>query len=162
MELPFAVESSDVADGSLMGDSSALQQSDSSSLVTASSQGSFMDTPLPPYSPQDVVLPPQFAPPHHLQPRQQKQHRQGQLVVTPASPQDGGDPDNDFTYVNVTETDADEDDEVDILLGGVDISLSQDQKQSQHPRGDILTALLSSMQPNESDSLMVRHVDCQT
>jgi hypothetical protein len=154
MELPFAVESAS-ADESFVagggGGNGSLQQSESSSLVTASSQGSFMNTsPLPPNTPHDVVLPAQF----RNNNAQESLHRQGQLVLTPASPTENN-PEADFTYVNVTETDAD-DDEVDILLmEGANISLSLDQYHSQqHSRGDVLTSLLSGMQPSESDAMM--------
>jgi hypothetical protein len=154
MELPFAVESS-MGDGSFVGgvtndNNSALHQSESS-LVTASSQGSFMNTSpllLQHNTPQDVVLPAPF----HTAQQQQQLQQQGQLVVTPAlSPQDH---ETDFTYVNITETDAD-DDEVDILLEGADISLPLDQQYYQQPQGGILAALLSGMQPSETDSILV-------
>ena len=151
MELPFAVESP--AD-------SSLHHSESSSLVTASSQGSFMNSssPLVPNTPQDIILPS----PNHTQQQQQQQqylhpnnnhpnhnhhhHHQGQLVVTPAS-EEFIDPDNDFTYVNITETDADDDD---ILFEGEDLTLQQDQT-----RGDVLAILISGMQHGESDTLLV-------
>ena len=162
MELPFAVESpSGNGAENPVGRNSSLQHSESSSLVTASSQGSFMNSsnnnlniadhcsPLIPNTPQDILLPS----PHHAQSQHQQQ---GQLVVTPASQErnismkDGGygDPENDFTYVNVTEIDADEDD---ILLERAGLSLPQDQA-----RGDILAVLLSGMQQSESGSLLVR------
>jgi hypothetical protein len=162
MELPFAVEASGVVDDGGDPISSSLQHSESSSLVTASSQGSL----LPPNTPHDVVLPSQYAatciPPPPL-----PSHGEGQLVVNPASPpeKDGyggkGDPENDFTYVNISETDADDDDddEMDILIEGVDISFPQDHHQQQYQqqhRGDVLAALLSGMQPSESDAFMVR------
>jgi hypothetical protein len=154
MELPFAVESP--AD-------SSLHHSESSSLVTASSQGSFMNSssPLVPNTPQDIVLPsPNHTQQHQHQQQQQQHHHhsnnnhpnnhhhhhQGQLVVTPAS-EEFIDPDNDFTYVNVTETDADDDD---ILFEGEDLTLQQDQT-----RGDVLAILLSGMQHGESDTLLV-------
>ncbi|KAG7340600.1 hypothetical protein IV203_024143 [Nitzschia inconspicua] len=153
MELPFAVESED---GSFVaGANSSLHQSESSSLVTASSQGSFMNSSLlPPNTPQDVVLPAQFQ--TRQQQDQQQIHRHGQLVVQSASPppQDNNNPEADFTYVNVTETDADED-EVDILMmEGANISLSLDHEIFQQTRGDVLVALLSGMQPKESDAMM--------
>jgi hypothetical protein len=159
MELPFAVELS-VGDGSFLGgvtndNNSALHQSESS-LVTASSQGSFMNTSplgIPHNTPQDVVLSAPFHTAQQQQQLQQQQQGQGQLVVTPAlSPQDH---ETDFTYVNVTETDAD-DDEVDILLEGEDFSLPLDQQYYQQPQGGILAALLSGMQPSETDSILVR------
>jgi hypothetical protein len=152
MELPFAVESPDPG-------SSALQQSDSS-LVTASSQGSYinsgtLDSPLPPNTPQDVILPPRYDNIRDQQSHQQ--HRiSGSSLVTPAQRQqqepkdDGyGEPEIiDFTYVNVCETDADE---VDILLDGGDVVLPQETQ-----RGDVLTVLLSGMQQDENDPLVVR------
>lgn len=168
MELPFAVEASDGVDNN----SASLEQSESSSLVTASSQGSFINTtplPLPPNTPHDVVLPAavQFT----RQQQQQQQHTQGQLVVTPASPPDptnssknNNAPEADFTYVNVSDADgADEDDdEVDILWmddapgNNNDYNVLLDPlQQHQHPRGDVLTALLSGIQPSENDAMMV-------
>ena len=151
MELPFAVESPAAGAGNRVD---ASQHSESGSLVTASSQGSFMDTsndnldiPLVPNAPQDIVLPS----PHRAQSHQQQgQHQQGQLVVIPAPEDQGvaiGDPENDFTYVNVTEIDADEDGP---LLEGDDMLLSQDQK-----RGDVLAVLLGEMQQNNGSSLLV-------
>jgi hypothetical protein len=149
MELPFAVESPSPAD-------SSLHHSESSSLVTASSQGSFMNSssPLVPNTPQDIVLPsPNHTQQHqhhhsnhHSRHQHQHHHHEGQLVVTPAS-EEFIDPDNDFTYVNVTETDADDDD---ILFEGADLTLQQDQT-----RGDVLAILLSGMQHGESNSLLV-------
>lgn len=168
MELPFAVEASDGVDNN----NTSLEQSESSSLVTASSQGSFINTsplPLPPNTPHDVVLP--AAVQFRLQQQQQQQHTKGQLVVTSASPPDptnsnknNNAPEADFTYVNVSDADvADEDDdEVDILWmddapgnnNDYDVLLDPLQ-QHQHPRGDVLTALLSGIQPSENDAIMV-------
>ena len=54
----------------------------------------------------------------------------------------------DFTYVNVSETDADE---VDILIEGGD-TVCQPGEQ----RGDVLTILLSGVQQNENETLVVR------
>jgi len=143
MELPFAVESPV---------DSSLQQSESSSLVTASSQGSFMNSsiPLVPNTPQDIVLPSQNH--EHHQHQHQHQHHQGQLVVIPASQEhnniikEGGHVDQDFTYVNVTEIDVDEND---IFFEGVDITLPQDQS-----RGDVLAILLGEMQQDENNSFL--------
>jgi len=145
MELPFAVESPV---------DSSLQQSESSSLVTASSQGSFMNSsiPLVPNTPQDIVLPSQNHEHHQHQHQHQHQHHQGQLVVIPASQEhnniikEGGHVDQDFTYVNVTEIDVDEND---IFFEGVDITLPQDQS-----RGDVLAILLGEMQQDENNSFL--------
>jgi len=174
MELPFAVESPAAgsgADNNRAGMNDSLQHSEEGSLVTASSQGSFMNSssnanlniqdhcgPFIPATtpPQDILL---TSPPHHTQSRQQQiqQHQQGQLVLIPANEEqqptvgmnDGGygDLENDFTYVNVTEIDADEDG---LLLEGADLSLQpQDQV-----RGDVLTVLLGEMQQSECNSLL--------
>jgi hypothetical protein len=152
MELPFAVESS--SDPPVTG--SSLQQSESS-LVTASSQGSFMnssgglDGPLPPNTPQDVVLPR-----YDNIGAQGQQRMSGHLVTPAAAAQREQDPKDvygepeliDFTYVNVCETDADE---VDIFLEGGDVDLQEEPE-----RGDVLTVLLSGMQHNGNESLVVR------
>ena len=150
MELPFAVETPAAGGtGNRVGRNDASQHSDSGSLVTASSQGSFMattddnlHTPLVPNAPQDILLPA----PHRGQPQEQ-----GQIVVIPAPEEQGpgiGDAENDFTYVNVTEIiDTDEDDP---LIEGDDLILSQDQK-----RGDVLAVLLGEMQQNNGSSLLV-------
>lgn len=165
MELPFAVESPARGSGGTenhAGRNSSLQHSESDSLVTASSQGSFIDSstgnldtadncgPLLPNTPQDILLPSH----HHVQSQQQHHQERGQLVVIPASEEhtitvkDGGygEPENDFTYVNVTEIDADEGD---ILIEGEDMGLPQDQA-----RGDVLAVLLGGMRENESNSLL--------
>jgi hypothetical protein len=183
MELPFAVEASttgiQVVDTTTRSrghgtsntnlnssSSSSLQQSESSSLVTASSQGSFMNSsfPLPPNTPQDVVLPTSqhqyIQQPRHLH----QQEQPCQLVVTPQSNQqqqdlnNDRDPEADFTYVNVTETDADDDaDGVDILLEGVAITMLPQDEHQQQQRGDVLSVLLGGMtQQSESDNLLVR------
>lgn len=154
MELPFAVESSPAP---VAGTS--LEQSDSS-LVTASSQGSFggsssMAVPLPPNTPQDVVLPGatsnfRLSTPQELQPghlvtpgfREQQIHDQGY----------GDGEVIDFTYVNVYETDADE---VDILLEGGDMNFSQ----GNNKRGDILTVLLSGLQQDAKESVIVSRLE---
>ncbi len=142
MELPFAVEATDsTAPGS------TLQQSDSS-LVTASSQGSFMDTshfdgPLPPNTPQDVVLPryenrqPSQNPPLPRIPRQL------------SSPGEQDEPEViDFTYVNVSEDDADYD--VGILFEGGEFDM-----QPETQRGDILTILLSGLELHGNNTILV-------
>lgn len=146
MELPFAVETPAAGGaGNRVVRNDASQHSDSGSLVTASSQGSFMDTtddnldiPLVPNTPQDILL----RAPHRPQ-------EQGQIVVIPAPEEQGiGDAENDFTYVNVTEIiDTDEDGP---LIEGDDMILSQDQK-----RGDVLAVLLGEMQQNNGSSLLV-------
>jgi len=147
MELPFAVESSP---GHATG--SNLHQSDSS-LVTASSQGSFinsgtLDSPLPPNTPQDVVLP-RYDNLHHSQ-----QPRIGGQLLTPAAEVDrlrkhvAAEPDvADFTYVDVCETD---EDEVTILLEGLG---SHNLQQETH-RGDVLAVILSGMQHGENETLV--------
>jgi len=160
MELPFAVESP--AGGgaeSRVGRNGSLDHSESGSLVTASSQGSFMNSSndnlnisdhcgtFIPNTPQDILLQSR----HHIQ---SLQNDQGQLVVIPAPEEqtvgmkDGGygDPENDFTYVNVTEIDADEDG---TLLEGSDLSPPQDEG-----RGDVLAVLLGEMQQSECTSLL--------
>jgi len=163
MELPFAVESLAAGEAeNRVGRNGSLQHSASGSLVTASSQGSFMNSssdnlnisdhcsPFIQNDPQDIHLPS----PHRAQSQQHIQHRQGQLVVIPAPEEqtvgikDAGyaDPENDFTYVNVTEIDADEDGS---LLEGADLALPQDQM-----RGDVLAVLLGEMQQCESTSLL--------
>lgn len=145
MELPFAVEP---ATPNISG--AALHESDSS-LVTASSQGSFIEssdinnTPLIPNTPQDVVLP-----------RYDNQQYTGQTRQThPPPPRIDGpipiDPDEpeviDFTYVNVSETDADD---VGILLEGGEFDM-----QPETQRGDILTVLLSGMEQHGNEELLV-------
>jgi len=162
MELPFAVESPAAGRSeNRVGRNEALQHSETDSLVTASSQGSFMNSTngninisdhvgLIPNTPQDIVLPS----PQLVQSQQQIENQQGQLVVIAAPEEqaagmkDGvyGDPDNDFTYVNVTEIDADEEGP---LLEGEDLSLPQDQM-----RGDVLAVLLSEMQHGETSSML--------
>jgi hypothetical protein len=148
MELPFAVESTD---SGVQG--STLHQSDSS-LVTASSHGSFMDSsqldgPLPPNTPQDVVLP-------RYENRQQAETHQshppppiisGQI----SSQREQDEPEIiDFTYVNVSEDDADD---VGILLEGGDLDM-----QPETQRGDILTVLLSGMQHHGNEAILVSSV----
>lgn len=140
MELPFAVEPSDSG-----VQNSSLQQSDSS-LVTASSQGSFMnpshfDGPLPPNTPQDVVLPnrqSQGHPGHPPPPR----------IDGPISSSRDDEPEViDFTYVNVSEDDADD---VGILLEGGDLDM-----QPETQRGDILTVLLSGIGHHGNETMLV-------
>ena len=149
MELPFAVP--DPVGGA------SLRQSESSSLVTASSQGSFMnssnlDSPLPPNTPQDVVLPRY----DNLQGQAPLQRISGHLVVTPAEREQNPvdvyeEPEVvDFTYVNVCETDADE---VDIFLEGGGLNFEQEAQ-----RGDILAVLLSGMHENENEALLVSNL----
>jgi hypothetical protein len=133
MELPFAVESPTGSPAEPVTNSH-LQQSESSSLVTASSQGSFMSsTHLDDLNtPQDVVLPRYD---NIQQPRTQ--------LVTPRSPEptDGfGEPEViDFTYVDVSETDADE---IKILIDGNDLNFDEGAQ-----RGDVLSVLLSGADP---------------
>ncbi len=166
MELPFAVElPGDDGIENHAGRNNSLQHSESSSLVTASSQGSFMNasnnhlndphcSPLLPNTPQDIVIPSH----HHHHPQHRKEQQQGQLVLTPASQsrinstKDAvyGEPENDFTYVNFIETNADEDD---MLMEGVDV-VPQDQA-----KGDVLAVILSGMQQSGSGSLLVRETE---
>ena len=168
-ELPFAMDAT----------GSSLHQSTGSSLVTASS-GSLESTPLPPNTPQDVVLPTSTTryddmrypshPQHHHQPRISGD---GGHLLTPAA--DGGglrnnhavrnqqqhhqysgvdmvtEPDIiDFTYVDVCETD---EDEVTILLDG---GLGTQNLQQETHRGDILAVILSGMAHDENERLVVR------
>lgn len=157
MELPFAVESTD--DSAVQG--SALNQSDSS-LVTASSQGSFMDSsqldsPLPPNTPQDVVLPryenrqQQTETTHHnTQTSHHHPPHPPPMISGPISSQSELDEPEiiDFTYVNVSEDDADD---VGILLEGGDLDM-----QPETQRGDILTVLLSGMQQDGNEAILTR------
>jgi hypothetical protein len=152
MELPFAVESPEQVNVSV----ASLQHSTAgSSLVTASSQGSLMNSsgglssPLPPNTPQDVVLPHydnyhgqgtprQQGVPGHLvspAPRMQVQEPMGEMEII------------DFTYVNVCETD---EDEVDIVIEGGEAVEQQDAQ-----RGDVLTVLLSGVQQEQNEALVV-------
>jgi len=168
MELPFAVESPSADEAKIhVGRDSSLHHSDSDSLVTASSQGSFIDSSndnlnisnnygqFIPRTSQDVML----SSPRHIeqkvqtqQQQQQQQQQQGQLVSIP-SPENQADIakdldlENDFTYVNVTEIDADEDGQ---LFEGTNLSTPQD-----NVKGDILTVLLSEMQEGKNRSLLV-------
>lgn len=141
-----------------------------------------VDSPLPPNTPQDVVLPARYGinttatsivqqqqqsrqqnqHHHHHQPSQQQQKiLHGQLVVTP--------PDHDivkdcgYNTVGDANNHPDDDfayvnvtemdaDDVDILLEGADGALIPNEPQ----RGDVLAVLLSGMQHCESDALMVR------
>ena len=146
MELPFAVES---PEHQVNVSVASLQHSTAgSSLVTASSQGSLMhssgglSSPLPPNTPQDVVLP--HYDNYHGQgtPRQQGipsrmqvQEPMGELEKI------------DFTYVNVCETD---EDEVDIVIEGGEAVEQQDAQ-----RGDVLTVLLSGVQQEQNEALVV-------
>ena len=163
MELPFAVESP-THDSDLQG-SSNLGQSDSS-LVTASSQGSFLnggqllDGPLPPNTPQDVVLP-------RYENRQQQPSVAAQqthptshpphppILSGPISSGSRGEQDEpeiiDFTYVNVSEDDADDaDEDVGILLEGGDLNMHPETQ-----RGDILAVLLSGIQHAEGNEAIL-------
>lgn len=108
-ELPFAVEST--VDRS-------LRNSESDSLLTASSQGSSVTSggPLVPNRRQDVVIPS----PSSMTTKLTQQHEHpGKIVVTSDGSHirnetltGGGyvDTENDFTYVNVTETDTTDED----------------------------------------------------
>ena len=162
MELPFAVESTDSAPAGIRAENNnSLQHSESSSLVTASSQGSFINSTnhnlnisdhCGPFIPNiHRHLPPR----HNSQSQRQTRQQQGQLVVIPALEvqtvgiQNGGygDPENDFTYVNVTEIDTDEESP---LLDEQNLKKSQDQT-----RGDVLSVLIGEMQHGESRSILV-------
>eukprot|EP00934_Nitzschia_sp_Nitz4_P001462 Nitzschia sp. Nitz4//scaffold3_size479765//241155//243275//NITZ4_000102-RA/size479765-processed-gene-1.459-mRNA-1//1//CDS//3329550764//1462//frame0 len=136
MELPFAVESSAPAETG-----NSLQHSESS-LVTASSQGSFVDSstfgsPLLPNRPQDVILPRYSEENKHNAPQR----------VEPLRPQAPGQQDDieviDFTYVNVSEQDADD---VGFLTEVGEIGLQPDDQ-----KGDILSILLSGMHSHDND-----------
>lgn len=145
MELPFAVESSDSGI-----QNSTLAQSDSS-LVTASSQDSYMnssnlDGPLPPNTPQDVVLP-------RYESRQHPPSHPGHPPPPPRisgplpSPRDDEPEVIDFTYVNISEDDAED---AGILLEGGDFDL-----QEVAQRGDILTVLLGGMEQHGNEAVLV-------
>lgn len=132
MELPFAVESSVNPVGA---PASHLQQSESS-LVTASSQGSFMGSNHLDglNTPQDVVLP------------RYENYRQPQPQIISTEPvpttqtSDGfAEPEvTDFTYVNVFESDADGN----VLIEGEEFGLDQELQ-----RTDVLSLLLSGVDP---------------
>ena len=161
MELPFAVEASDKR--------SQLQQSvtDSSSLVTASSQGSLIETDT-----YDPILPPKQNPPEHVNILSEPpvsnavtstNNNSVGSRVTSALSHFGGNPSSheripneenetetiDFTYVNVWETD---EDEVDIIIAGCDPTNSQEEV----PSRDILSVLLSgnAQQNGESERIV--------
>lgn len=153
MELPFAVEPTDPIP------ESSLHHSESS-LVTASSQGSFMDSsnlgsPLLPNTPQDVVLPPRdtrtSGQPQNLPPLPQISGA-GPTVITTAPTSSQREQDEpeviDFTYVDVSETEADA---MGILMEGGNLDM-----QPETQRGDILTVLLSGMQLHGNEALLVR------
>lgn len=146
MELPFAVEP---APPDVQGN--ALHESDSS-LVTASSQGSFIDsnvinTPLIPNTPQDVVLP-RYDNQRLQDQTQQAQQRHPPPRISGPLSTDQDEPEViDFTYVNVSETDADD---VGVLLEGGEFDL-----QPETHRGDILTVLLSGMEQHGNEELLV-------
>lgn len=136
MELPFAVE----AQNSNLQQGSTLQNSDSS-LVTASSQGSFvdstlLDSPLPPNTPQDVVLPSYQTLPIPPRPPRISGPLSDELEVI------------DFTYVNISEDDTDG---VGVLIEEEDLDLRPETQ-----RGDILTILLSGLQHHGTEGLLVR------
>lgn len=161
MELPFAVESPE----RVSGDSELHHSTAGSSLVTASSQGSLINSnltgsPLLPNTPQDVVLPNY----NNYQGNQQHQPHghvsiPGQVLASAVAqggshhqhahhPNPATEPDiNDFTYVNVCESDADE---VDILIGGGYVV-----KEPETRRGDVLTVLLSGTPQQDNEELVV-------
>jgi hypothetical protein len=149
MELPFAVESPEHVNVSV----ASLQHSTAgSSLVTASSQGSLLNSsgglssPLPPNTPQDVVLP--HYDNYHGQGTPRQQGIPGHLVSPAPRMEPMGDLEIiDFTYVNVCETD---EDEVDIVLEGGEAVEQQDAQ-----RGDVLTVLLSGVQQEQNEALVV-------
>ena len=119
-------------------------------------------SPLPPNTPQDVVLPNY----NNYQGQQQQQQGNvtvpGQVLAPGVTPRGGNqqhqqhaphpnsaEPDiNDFTYVNVCESDADE---VDILIGGGYVVKEPDTR-----RGDVLTVLLSGTPQQDNEELVVR------
>ena len=161
MELPFAVESPDSIRADIHTETNnSLQHSESSSLVTASSKGSFANSISHNLNISDHCGPfvptnPQLTTPRHnsLSPRPTRQ-QQGQLVVIPGPEAQNvgikggyGDPENGFTYVNVTEIDTDE--EIP-LSGEEEPSKSQDQR-----RGDVLAVLLDELKRGESRSILV-------
>jgi len=150
MELPFAVG---IHDSPIQG--TALHHSDSS-LVTASSQGSFVesglfDSPLLPNTPQDVVLP------NYHQSRTTAAATVATTTTTSSHPPppliSGQFSDDteviDFTYVNISEEDAD----AGVLVEGGDVEVQQENQ-----RGDILTILLSGMQHQRTDDLLVSSI----
>lgn len=150
MELPFAVESPDSA---VQG--TTLHHSESS-LVTASSQGSFvnsasLDSPLLPNTPQDVVLP-------RYDNRKQAGHSHQSPSIHQVPPagtdrisnaqRDADDIEIiDFTYVNVSETDADD---LGVVLEEGDFGFQPELPQ----RGDILNVLLSGMQGHDNETFL--------
>jgi hypothetical protein len=120
-----------------------LHHSDSS-LVTASSQGSFVDSalfdrPLPPNTPQDVVLPSYQSRTNHPPPPRISGPISDDTEVI------------DFTYVNISEDDADG---IGVLVEGGDLDF-----QPETQRGDILTILLSGMQHYGTDDFLVRSAE---
>ena len=162
MELPFAVESPDSVRADIRAKSNnSLQHSESSSLVTASSQESFINPTnhnLDISDHCDSFIPNihRYLPPrHNSQSQQQTRQQQGQLVVIPALEvqtvgiKNGGyvDPENDFTYVNVTEIDTDEESPLSEVQN---LKNSQDQM-----KGNILSVLIGEMQHGESRSILV-------
>lgn len=105
-----------------------------------------LDGPLPPNTPQDVVLP-------RYENRQQAETHGSRppppIISGPmSSPGEQDEPEIiDFTYVNVSEDDADD---VGILLEGGDLDL-----QPETQRGDILTVLLSGIQNRGNEAILV-------
>jgi hypothetical protein len=139
-ELPFAVESSP------QQMRRSLQQS-GSSLVTASSQGSFINeaggSPLIPDTPQDVVLPD-----HRM--RSSGKPGGGPLVSGPGILDE---PEIiDFTYVNVTEM---EEDDGGVLIDGNHVLFDQHRRSER--TGNVLAVLLSGAQQEENETLVVRY-----
>eukprot|EP00980_Cylindrotheca_fusiformis_P023721 scaffold10871_cov177-Cylindrotheca_fusiformis.AAC.1 len=134
MELPFAVESTEPVTNS------HLQQSESSSLVTASSQGSFMSSnhfdDL--NTPQDVVLP-----------RYDNVQQPGTQVLTTGNPEPARDGFGeaeviDFTYVDLSA--GSDGDGIRILIDGNDLNYDEVAQ-----RGDVLSVLLSGADPLVED-----------
>ena len=163
MELPFAVESSP---DRVAGESSLHHSTAGSSLVTASSQGSLVNSnltgsPLAPNTPHDVVIP-SYSNYQGQQHGQRNVSIHGQVVTERVGGNQGRqqhashpnpvEPDiNDFTYVNVCESDADE---VDILIGGGYVV-----KEPETRRGDVLTVLLSGTPQQDNEELVVSAVN---
>lgn len=93
------------------------------------------DGPLPPNTPQDVVLPHYQSRPNHPLPP---------IISGPISDE----PEViDFTYVNISEDDAEG---IGVLVEGEDLDF-----QPETQRGDILTILLSGMQQYGTDEFLV-------
>ena len=98
--------------------------------------------PLPPNTPQDVVLPSRPSvgdvPGHH----KMKKNDEGMMVG----------PEADFTYVDVTSDET----TADVLLGEgeVVVDLPDMESQRRRQRGDVLTVLLGDMRNDECDDLL--------